>query len=141
MRARARSMWSAGRPWWTPKASVPGRKHTKWSWNQSISSHLGLGPCCLASIKTSQPNWRKEAPGAVQLSRLRARQGTLCPRVQGQNYSAGSYWGLNDPAFQVPSTCLQTPSEICCTSGATERTMKVAAPATSGYVGPLLGLS
>lgn len=28
----ARSMWSPGRLLWAPRARVPGRKHTRWSW-------------------------------------------------------------------------------------------------------------
>lgn len=37
----ARSMWSPGSPLWTPRARVPGRKHTRWS-------------CRAAEIKTRQ---------------------------------------------------------------------------------------
>lgn len=40
MSARASSRWSAGRPWWAPRASVPGRKHTRWSWNWRVFSPL-----------------------------------------------------------------------------------------------------
>lgn len=144
MSARARSMWSAGRPWWTPKASVPGRKHTKWSWNQSIPSHLGLGPRCLASTETSQLNWRQEALGqggsaALFTCRLRSWQSTLCPRVQGKNYSAVLTGGLTNPAFWIPSTCLQTPSEICCFRNHREDHKE--GSCTQGMWGLCLGLS